>query len=125
MGPVAVEWPPRSSESQPQIFETKGDNNHLVTQNRSHQQQSYSQQSQMSFKQSVSDYVVNSEEQVSKKKKSKKTQNSNVISMNERNTQNTMSNGSRKYDRNSLIELDNQIMSIQSQFESELDSLIG
>ena len=123
--PVAVEWPPRSSESQPQIIETKGDNNYQVTQNRSHQQQSYSQQSQMSFKQSVSDYVVNSEEQVSKKKKSKKTQNSNVISMNERNTQNTMSNGSRKYDRNSLIELDNQIMSIQSQFESELDSLIG
>ena len=83
----------------------------------------------MSFKQSVSDYVVNSQEQVSKKKKSKKTQNghhaNNVVSMNEKNKQNTMSNGSRKYDRNSLIELDNQIMSIQSQFESELDSLIG
>ena len=79
----------------------------------------------MSFKQSVSDHVVNSEEQVGKKKKSKKTQNSNVVSMNEKNMQNTMSNGSRKYDRNSLIELDNQIMNIQSQFESELDSLIG
>ena len=118
-----VQWPPRSSESQPQIIETRGDN-YQVTQNRPHQQ-SYSQQSQMSFKQSVSDHVVNSEEQVGKKKKSKKTQNSNVVSMNEKNMQNTMSNGSRKYDRNSLIELDNQIMNIQSQFESELDSLIG
>ena len=79
----------------------------------------------MSFKQSSSNYVVNSEEHVSKKKKAKKTQNSDVLLMNERNTQNTMTNGSRKYDRNSLIELDNQIMNIQSQFESELDSLIG
>ena len=125
-GKTSVEWPPRSSDSQPQIIETHGDN-YMATQNSSHQ--SFSHQSQ-SFKQSVSDYVVNSEEQVSKKKKSKKTQNSqhannNVVSMNEKNTQNTMTNGSRKYDRNSLIELDNQIMSIQSQFESELDSLIG
>merc|ERR1719330_690212 len=94
-----VEWPPRSSESQPQIIETRGDN-YQVTQNRSHQQ-SFSQKNQMSFKQSVSDHVVNSEEQVGQKKKSKKTQNSNVISMNEKNMQNTMSNGSRKYDRNS------------------------
>ena len=121
-----VEWPPRSSDSQPQIIETQGDN-YMATQNSSHQ--SYEHQSQTSFKQSVSDYVVNSQEQVSKKKKSKKTQNghhaNNVVSMNEKNKQNTMSNGPRKYDRNSLIELDNQIMSIQSQFESELDSLIG
>ena len=47
--------------------------------------------------------------------------------MNKRNTQDTaMTNGSsKKYDRNSLIELDAQIMNIQSQFESELEGLIG
>ena len=119
-----VEWPPRSAETQPQIIETRGDN-YMSTQNSSHQSYSQKSQSQMSFKQSSSNYVVNSEEHVSKKKKAKKTQNSDVLLMNERNTQNTMTNGSRKYDRNSLIELDNQIMNIQSQFESELDSLIG
>merc|ERR1719225_1719447 len=118
-----VEWPPRSAETQPQIIETRGDN-YMSTQNSSHQSYSQKSQSQMSFKQSSSNYVVNSEEHVSKKKKAKKTQNSDVLLMNERNTQNTMTNGSRKYDRNSLIELDNQIMNIQSQFESELDSLI-
>ena len=46
--------------------------------------------------------------------------------MNQKNSSETkMTNGTRKYDRNSLCELDAQIMSIQTQFESELDSLIG
>jgi len=45
--------------------------------------------------------------------------------MNQKNSSETkMANGTRKYDRNSLCELDAQIMSIQTQFESELDSLI-
>ena len=65
--------------------------------------------------------------QASKKKKVKKSQNHDVLLMNKRNTQDTaMTNGSsKKYDRNSLIELDAQIMNIQSQFESELEGLIG
>ena len=78
----------------------------------------------MSFKQS-SNYAVNESEHVAKKKKAKKNENSEVYSMNSKNTKASITNGSRKYERNSLIELDNQIMDIQSQFESELESLIG
>ena len=65
-------------------------------------------------------------ENIVKRRKNKKTENkSSIEDMNMKNTEKSVTNGSHKYDRNSLRELDAQIMDIQTQFESELDSLIG
>ena len=76
----------------------------------------------------MKNYIVSESENIVKKRKSKKS--SKVAEMNQRNLDQsnglTATNGSQyKYDRNSLRELDAQIMDIQSQFESELESLIG
>lgn len=122
---TTVEWPPRT-ESQSQFVESRADNyvHNTSVQNYSQNSASVNTTNQMSFKQS-SNYAVNESEHVAKKKKAKKNENSEVYSMNSKNTKASITNGSRKYDRNSLIELDNQIMDIQSQFESELESLIG
>jgi len=121
---TTVEWPPRT-ESQSQFVESRTDNyvHNTSVQNYSQNSASVNTTNQMSFKQS-SNYAVNESEHVAKKKKAKKNENSEVYSMNSKNTKASITNGSRKYERNSLIELDNQIMDIQSQFESELESLI-
>ena len=74
----------------------------------------------------TSNNVFTNETESKAKKKVKKSQSNDVVSMNKKNSQDSMTNGtSKKYDRNSLIELDAQIMNIQSQFESELEGLIG
>jgi len=125
---TAVEWPPRT-ESESQVLQSRQDNyaqqsySHTNSVNTTNQMNnSIIQQQQSSFS------VFNKEADVqsAKKKKVKKSQNHDVLLMNKRNTQDTaMTNGSsKKYDRNSLIELDAQIMNIQSQFESELEGLI-
>jgi len=75
---------------------------------------------------SAKNFIVNESENIVKRRKNKKTENkSSIEDMNMKNTEKSVTNGSHKYDRNSLRELDAQIMDIQTQFESELDSLIG
>jgi len=74
---------------------------------------------------SAKNFIVNESENIVKRRKNKKTENkSSIEDMNMKNTEKSVTNGSHKYDRNSLRELDAQIMDIQTQFESELDSLI-
>ena len=108
----AVEWPPKAEiDSREESYSA-------------HKNFSSSNVNSSSNKISSQQTIVNNESQ-SRKKKVKKSKE--VTAMNQRNLSETkmMTNGSRKYDRNSLCELDAQIMSIQTQFESELDSLIG
>merc|ERR1712002_1404060 len=74
---------------------------------------------------SVKNFIVNESENIVKRRKDKKSKN-NVEEMNKINKEvsKKVSNGSHKYSRNSLRELDAQIMDIQTQFESELESLV-
>jgi len=86
-------------------------------------QQSHSVQQSSSAK----NFIVNESENIVKRRKDKKIQNnSNVEELNMMNKEvnKSVSNGSHKYSRNSLRELDAQIMDIQTQFESELESLV-
>jgi len=74
---------------------------------------------------SAKSFIVNESENIVKRRKSKKSESKvNVEEMNEINKQKSVTSNGHKYDRNSLRELDAQIMDIQTQFESELDSLI-
>jgi hypothetical protein len=76
---------------------------------------------------SAKNFIVNESENIVKRRKDKKIKSSSrVEEMNMINKEVTKSatNGSHKYSRNSLRELDAQIMDIQTQFESELDSLV-
>ena len=75
---------------------------------------------------SVKNFIVNESENIVKRRKDKKMK-SNVEDMNRINKEESKktTNGSHKYSRNSLRELDAQIMDIQTQFESELESLVG
>ena len=84
----------------------------------SHQSQSIQQST------SAKNFIVNESENIVKRRKNKKSQNK-IEDMNMKNTEKSVTNGSHKYDRNSLRELDAQIMDIQTQFESELEGLIG
>jgi len=74
---------------------------------------------------SVKNFIVNESENIVKRRKDKKMK-SNVEDMNRINKEESKktTNGSHKYSRNSLRELDAQIMDIQTQFESELESLV-
>merc|ERR1712106_298199 len=79
------------------------------------------------FQSSPKNFIVNESENIVKRRKDKKIQNnSNVEELNMMNKEvnKSVSNGSYKYSRNSLRELDAQIMDIQTQFESELESLV-
>ena len=126
---TAVEWPPRT-ESESQVLQSRQDNYAQQSYSHTNSVNTTNQMNNSITQQQQSSYSVFNKEadvQASKKKKVKKSQNYDVLLMNKRNTQDTaMTNGSsKKYDRNSLIELDAQIMNIQSQFESELEGLIG
>ena len=115
----AVEWPPKADYEASNIAESKTENFVQKSSSQSFTQNNVS--SNMNYKQT---YNNEDTENQSKKKKVKKSKE--VTTMNQKNSSETkMTNGTRKYDRNSLCELDAQIMSIQTQFESELDSLIG
>ena len=96
----------------------------------SHQTQQFSSQTSMQMSQniqqssSVKSHIVNEADSLVQQRKAKKVQsNEKVEMMNKKNAEKT-TNGF-KYDRSSLCELDAQIMDIQTQFESELESLIG
>ena len=122
-----VVWPPANDIEN---FDTANNNNntHYNSDNITSQQFSSKNSMQVSqnFHQSssVKSNIVNEAESLVKQRKAKKSQTSDKVElMNKKNTEKT-TNGF-KYDRSSLCELDAQIMDIQSQFESELESLIG
>ena len=124
-----VVWPPPSDNQN--NFENN--NNNIVhdnVNNNSSQSQQFSSQKSMQMSQSfhqsssVKSHIVNEADSLVKQRKAKKTQSTDKVElMNKKNAEKTI-NGF-KYDRSSLCELDAQIMDIQSQFESELESLIG
>ena len=113
---------------QQQLHEQYLQHQQLQEQQLQEQQIQIQQQLEQQQQSAVKNYIVSESENIVKKRKSKKS--SKVAEMNQRNLDQsnglTATNGSQyKYDRNSLRELDAQIMDIQSQFESELESLIG
>ena len=95
----------------------------------SHQTQQFSQKSMQMTQNiqqssSVKSHIVNEADSLVQQRRAKKVQSSEKVEMmNKKNAEKT-TNGF-KYDRSSLCELDAQIMDIQTQFESELESLIG
>ena len=96
----------------------------------SHQTQQFSSQKSMQMSQSiqqsssVKNHIVNEADSLVQQRRAKKVQTTDKVElMNKKNAEKT-TNGF-KYDRSSLCELDAQIMDIQTQFESELESLIG
>lgn len=74
-------------------------------------------------------FIVSEAENLVKKRKTKKLMKKDKVEeMNMKNSMRSATNSSRsgpKYTRDSLVELDNQIMDIQTGFEAELESLIG
>merc|ERR1719449_533154 len=78
---------------------------------------------------SAKGFIVSEAENIVKKRKNKKyTKKDKVEEMNLKNSMKSSSSmsgrGGHRYTRDSLIELDNQIMDIQTGFEAELESLI-
>ena len=127
-----VVWPPASDG---QNLDSVNSNNNITSfssqqSQQSHQTQQFSSQKSMQTSQSiqqsssVKSHIVNEADSLVQQRRAKKVQtNDKVEMMNKKNAEKT-TNGF-KYDRSSLCELDAQIMDIQTQFESELDSLIG
>ena len=75
------------------------------------------------------DFIVSEAENLVKKRKTKKLMKKDKVEeMNLKNSMRSAANSNRgghKYTRDSLIDLDNQIMDITTGFEAELESLIG
>ena len=75
------------------------------------------------------DFIVSEAENLVKKRKTKKLMKKDKVEeMNLKNSIRSAANaskGGQKYTRDSLIDLDNQIMDITTGFEAELESLIG
>ena len=75
------------------------------------------------------DFIVTEAENLVKKRKTKKLMKKDKVEeMNLKNSMRSAANSNRgghKYTRDSLIDLDNQIMDITTGFEAELESLIG
>ena len=75
------------------------------------------------------DFIVSEAENLVKKRKTKKLMKKDKVEeMNMKNSMRSAANSSQgrhKYTRDSLIDLDNQILDITTGFEAELESLIG
>ena len=124
-----VVWPPANDNQN-----LDSTNNNITSfssqqSQQSHQTQQFSQKSMQMTQNiqqssSVKSHIVNEADSLVQQRRAKKVQSSEKVEMmNKKNAEKT-TNGF-KYDRSSLCELDAQIMDIQTQFESELESLIG
>merc|ERR1711892_993389 len=100
-----VVWPPSESSE----LETSVENN-------------YSQRKdQKTF---IEEMTLNGSENVVKKKKNKKFTKKAKNSVEVMNMKNNKITASHQYNRNSLMELDAQILEIQRKFEADLDGLL-
>jgi len=126
-----VVWPPASpSPTIPSVQESKlesadygsSSNSHHTSLQKSSSFVSQQQSHSVNKTTAVRNYIVSESENLVKRRKEKKSKGKNSVE--EMNKINAEKSGSHKYSRNSLRELDAQIIDIQTQFESELDSLV-